>query len=158
VVAVTTFVATTCAIVVTPQAACGRGLSHGRRRAGPPQSRSTRCEDPQPSQIEGVMEISYLFAQQSGGTLGQFVPILLIGALFYFLLIRPQQKRARAQRALHGSIEIGDMIVTIGGFHGTVKSIDEGTVRLELNPSTVVTLSKQAIARRVVPSNADAEE
>ncbi|HEX6256817.1 MAG TPA: preprotein translocase subunit YajC [Euzebyales bacterium] len=104
------------------------------------------------------MEISHLIAQQSGGGLGQFIPILLIGALFYFLLIRPQQKRARAQRELHGSIEIGDMIVTIGGLHGTVKTVDEGTVRLELNPSTVVTLSKQAIARRVVPSSADAEE
>lgn len=104
------------------------------------------------------MEISQLIAQQSGGGLGQFIPILLIGALFYFLLIRPQQKRARAQRELHSSIEIGDMIVTIGGLHGTVKTVDEGTVRLELNPSTVVTLSKQAIARRVVPWSADAEE
>jgi preprotein translocase subunit YajC len=104
------------------------------------------------------MDIPFLIAQQSGGALGGLLPLVLIGALFYFLLIRPQQKRARAQRELHSSIEVDDMIVTIGGFHGTVKSVDEGTVRLELNPSTVVTLSKQAIARRVVPSSADAEE
>ena len=93
-----------------------------------------------------------------GGLLFPLLMIVGLFAIFYFLLIRPQQKRARAQRELHGSIEIGDMIVTIGGLHGTVKTVDEGTVRLELNPSTVVTLSKQAIARRVVPSSADAEE
>jgi preprotein translocase subunit YajC len=152
------FAFTACAIVVLPQAAGGRGLSHDRRRAVRHEHVTAETTTRNRPQIEGAMEIPYLFAQQSGGALGNLVPILLIGALFYFLLIRPQQKRARAQRELHGSIEVGDMIVTIGGFHGTVKTVDEGTVRLELNPSTVVTVSKQAIARRVVPSSADAEE
>jgi preprotein translocase subunit YajC len=94
-----------------------------------------------------------LLAQQSGGALGGLLPLLIIGVLFYFLLIRPQQKRARAQRELHSSINVGDMVVTIGGFHGTVLSVDEATVRLELNPTNVVTLSKQAIARRAVTSD-----
>ena len=105
------------------------------------------------------MATTYILAQQSGGggVLGGLLPLIIIGALFYFLLIRPQQKRARAQRELHRSLGIGDMVVTIGGFHGVVQSLDEGTVRLELNPSNVVTVSKQAIAKRVVEVDADVD-
>ena len=107
------------------------------------------------SEIEGVMGHTFVLAQQSGGALGGLLPLLIIGVLFYFLLIRPQQKRARAQRELHGSLNVGDMVVTVGGFHGIIQSVDEGTVRLELNPSIVVTLSKQAIAKRAVEADAD---
>lgn len=106
-------------------------------------------------QIEGVMTV--ILAQQGGGGgLFGLLPLLIIGVLFYFMLIRPQQKRARDQRQLVGSLSVGDKVITIGGFHGTVRSVDESTVRLELNPSTVVTLSKQAIARRVVEPEAGA--
>jgi preprotein translocase subunit YajC len=107
-------------------------------------------------QIEGVMTV--ILAQQSGGGgLFGLLPLLIIGVLFYFMLIRPQQKRARDQRQLVDSLSVGDKVITIGGFHGTVRSVDESTVRLELNPSTVVTLSKQAIARRVVEPEAGTE-
>ena len=97
-------------------------------------------------------------AQQSGGGgLLTLWPLLALIVLFYFMLIRPQQKRARDQRQLTSSLQVGDMVVTIGGFHGTVREVDDSTVRLELNPSTVVTLSKQAIARRTVAADADEE-
>lgn len=108
--------------------------------------------------IEGVMITTFILAQESGGSvLGGLFPLIIIGVLFYFLLIRPQQRRARNQRQLHASLEVGDIVVTIGGFHGVVKSVDEGTVRLELNPTNVVTLSKQAIARRVVEADSDSD-
>ncbi|MBW3603446.1 MAG: preprotein translocase subunit YajC [Actinobacteria bacterium] len=106
------------------------------------------------SEIEGVMGTIILAQQSGGGLLGGLLPLIIIGALFYFLLIRPQQKRARNQRELHKSLGVGDMVVTVGGFHGVVKSVDEGTVRLELNPSNVVTVSTQAIARRAVEADA----
>lgn len=102
-----------------------------------------------------MLAISVL-AQQAGG-FGPLLSLAIIGVLFYFLLIRPQQKRARQQRELHASLSVGDMVVTIGGFHGTITSIDESTVRLELAPTNVVTVSKQAIARRVVTSDADSD-
>ena len=95
-----------------------------------------------------------LLAQQpQGGGFGTILSFLVIGVLFYFLLIRPQQKRARQQRDLVNSLGVGDLVVTIGGFHGTITQMDEGTVRLELSPGTVVTLSKQAVARRVVDAD-----
>lgn len=103
------------------------------------------------------MSLTSLIAQAGSNPLGGLLPLIIIGALFWFLLIRPQQKRARSQRELVSSIEAGDIVVTIGGFHGTVQTVDEGTVRLELNPSNVVTLSKQAIARRVIAADADAD-
>jgi preprotein translocase subunit YajC len=100
-----------------------------------------------------------ILAQESGGGLvGGLLPLIIIGVLFYFLLIRPQQRRARDQRRLVDSLSVGDMVVTIGGFHGTVREVDESTVRLELNPSNIVTLSKQAIARRTVAADTGSEE
>lgn len=79
----------------------------------------------------------------------QLLPLLLIALAFYFLVIRPQRKRAEAQRSLLSSIGTGDRVVTIGGFHGTVESVDEDTLRLELAPGTVVTIARQAVARKV---------
>jgi preprotein translocase subunit YajC len=95
--------------------------------------------------------MTVILAQQpGGGASGSLLMLLVIGVLFYFLLIRPQQKRAREQRNLVNSLGVGDLVVTIGGFHGTITSVDESTVRLELNPTNTVTVSKQAIARRTV--------
>lgn len=85
--------------------------------------------------------------------LAQLLPILLIIAVFYLLLIRPQQKRARQHRELVSSIENGDRIVTIGGLHGTVEAVDEDTIRLELVPGTTITMSKEAVSRRLVDAN-----
>lgn len=85
--------------------------------------------------------------------LAQLLPIVLIIAVFYLLLIRPQQKRARQHRELVSSIENGDRIVTIGGLHGTVEAVDEDTVRLELVPGTTITMSKQAVSRRLVDAD-----
>jgi preprotein translocase subunit YajC len=101
-----------------------------------------------------------ILAQQSGGggLIGGLLPLIIIGVLFYVLLIRPQQRRARDQRQLVGSLSVGDMVVTIGGFHGTVREVDESTIRLELNPSNVVTVSKQAVARRTVAADTGSEE
>jgi preprotein translocase subunit YajC len=82
--------------------------------------------------------------------LAQFLPLILIVAVFYLLLIRPQQTRAKKHRELVESISSGDRVVTIGGVHGTVQVVDEDSVRLEVAPGTVITFAKQAISRRLV--------
>ena len=73
---------------------------------------------------------------------------LLIG-IFYFMLIRPQKKQAEHRRQLIESVESGDEVVTIGGIHGVVRSIDEDDMELEIAPGTVVTFVKSAVARKV---------
>ena len=66
-----------------------------------------------------------ILAQDSGGgsSLVAFLPLLAMGVIFYFLLIRPQQRRAKAQQALLRSVEVGDEIVTTAGVFGTVIEI-----------------------------------
>lgn len=59
------------------------------------------------------------------GTLGTLVPIILMFAVLYFLLIRPQQKQQKAVRQMQEELKKGDSVVTIGGLHGTVDFIDE---------------------------------
>jgi preprotein translocase subunit YajC len=58
-------------------------------------------------------------------------PILLIGVVFYFLLIRPQQRRARSQRELVRELGVGDDVVTVGGMFGTIRAVDDESVTVE---------------------------
>lgn len=88
-----------------------------------------------------------------GAAAFNFFIIVLLFAVFYVLIIRPQQKRARDQRDLQASLGLGDRIVTIGGLHGTIQSVDEDTVRLEVAPNTVLTFARAAVARRLIDAN-----
>jgi preprotein translocase subunit YajC len=81
-----------------------------------------------------------------------FAPLLLIGVVFYFLLIRPQNQRRRAQMEMQSSIEVGDEIVTTAGIYGTVTEIDDdyGIVTLEVAPNTEIRLARAAVATRLM--------
>lgn len=82
------------------------------------------------------------------------VPVALIGVM-YFLLIRPQQQRAKRQRALIQSLEAGDEIVTAGGLVGTIRMIDDVEMRLEVGPGVEVRVLRGAVSRRVGPDAPD---
>lgn len=73
---------------------------------------------------------------------------LLIG-IFYFMLIRPQKRRVDQHRALVESISVGDEVVTIGGLHGTIRSVTDDEFELEVAPGTNLRFVKSAIARKV---------
>ncbi|AYV67313.1 MULTISPECIES: preprotein translocase subunit YajC [Niallia] len=87
------------------------------------------------------------------GNLAGLLPFILMFVLFYFLLIRPQQKRQRAVRDMQSSLKKGDKIVTIGGMHATIDAIDEGTVVLKAKDGSRLTFDRNAI-REVVESSA----
>ena len=84
------------------------------------------------------MFISQALAQEAGnaagpGALGAFLPIILIFVVFYFLLIRPQQKKLKQHKEMLAAIRRGDRIVTGGGIVGTVsKVIDDNEVQVEI--------------------------
>lgn len=102
-----------------------------------------------------------LIAQADGQTasgLAAFVPLILIMAVFWLLLVRPQQKRAKAQRELVNAVEVNDRVVTLGGMHGTVRYVDDEIVHLEVAPGTQITFAKQAIARRLVDADTGIDE
>jgi preprotein translocase subunit YajC len=93
--------------------------------------------------------IAFVLGQQStSNPLMTFLPLLLMLAVFYFLLIRPQQRRARAQRDLVQSLDVGDEVVTIGGIHGVISDVDDETVTIDVGGGTRIRFIKQAVARK----------
>jgi preprotein translocase subunit YajC len=101
--------------------------------------------------------VSLLAQQEGGNPIAGFLPLLLIIAVFYLLLIRPQQKKAKQHQQLVRSIGVGDVVVTIGGIHGTVQTLDDDTVRIEIAPGTTITMTRGAIARRLVDADTGIE-
>ena len=76
----------------------------------------------------------------------QFLPLLLIFVVFYFLLIRPQTKRAKEHKAMVGALAKGDEVVTNGGLLGRIAQVDENFVTLKIADNVEVKVQRQAIA------------
>jgi preprotein translocase subunit YajC len=77
--------------------------------------------------------------------LGTVGPLLIMFVLFYFLLIRPQQKRQKAVQTMQSDLKKGDKIVTIGGLHGFVDSIDDNKVVIKCGDGSRLTYDRSAI-------------
>lgn len=79
------------------------------------------------------------------GLFGSLIPIILMFVIFYFLLIRPQQKKQKQVREMQSALQKGDAVVTIGGMHGSVHAIDEGTVVITVGNGMNLTYDRAAI-------------
>lgn len=77
--------------------------------------------------------------------LAQFLPLIIMFALFYFLLIRPQRKRQRTVMEMQNNLQKGDKIVTIGGLHGMIESSDEKTITIIVGDGTRLTFDRSAV-------------
>ncbi|UWQ22743.1 preprotein translocase subunit YajC [Jannaschia sp. W003] len=99
------------------------------------------------------MFASPAYAQTAGGaasTLGSFIPLILIFAIMYFLLIRPQQKKVKEHRAMVDALRRGDQIVTQGGLIGKVVKVrDDNEVEVELAENVKVRVVRSTIAQVV---------
>jgi preprotein translocase subunit YajC len=90
---------------------------------------------------------------------GSLVFLVLMVAVFYFLLIRPQQRRIKALQALQSSLQLGDEIITTAGFLGTIRRFDGEVVTIELSPGVEARVNRRAISGRVNPEPvADSDE
>lgn len=91
-----------------------------------------------------------VFAQESGGFggTGSLIFLALMIGVFYFLIIRPQRNRAKKQKDLSQSLEIGHEVRTIGGIHGTVVSLNDDSVDLTVEEGRL-RVSRRAIGSRV---------
>ncbi len=104
--------------------------------------------------------ISLAYAMGQGGAGGQgaggfssFIPIILMFAIFYFLLIRPQQKKQKDHRTMISNLKNGDQIITAGGLYGRITGISDTTITLEIaervrvkvNRSNVTALSQPVL-------------
>lgn len=94
-------------------------------------------------------------AQQSDPIM-QFLPLLLIFVVFYFLLIRPQTKRAKEHKAMVGALAKGDEVVTNGGLLGRITQADENFVTLKIADNVEVKVQRQAIANLMPKGTAKA--
>lgn len=93
----------------------------------------------------------------SGGSIVSLVfPFILMFVVFYFLLIRPQQKKTKTRNAMLKSLQKGDKIVTIGGLHGTITEISDDIVVLRVNDVTKLTFDRGSISHAVT-TEADKE-
>lgn len=83
--------------------------------------------------------------------LAAILPLVAILALFWFMVLRPQQRRQREAAALQNSIEVGQRVMMSSGIYGTVRAVTDDTARLEIAPGTEVEIARAAIARVVGP-------
>lgn len=102
--------------------------------------------------------ISPAYAQSLGGGtsfagIAQFLPLVLIFVVFYFLLIRPQQQKQKALKATLSSIKRGDRVVTSGGILGVVQKTREGSneIEVEIAPNVRVTVLREMISSVINP-------
>ncbi|HET7780295.1 MAG TPA: preprotein translocase subunit YajC [Nevskia sp.] len=94
--------------------------------------------------------ISNAYAQAADPAVQQnplisFLPLLVLFAVFYFMLIRPQMKRAKEQRAMIGGLAKGDEVVTNGGIAGRIDELGDSFVTLEIATNVKIKLQKSAI-------------
>ncbi|MDD2541094.1 MAG: preprotein translocase subunit YajC [Desulfuromonadaceae bacterium] len=76
----------------------------------------------------------------------QVIPLVFMFAIFYFLLIRPQQKKAKEHKALLEAMKKGDNVITAGGVHGKVSAVDNDLVTLEIANNVNIKITKSYIA------------
>ncbi len=91
-------------------------------------------------------------ASGQGGGLGAFVPLILMFVIFYFLLIRPQQKKAKEHQEMINNLKKGDRVITGGGIHGQIVSTDAATVVVEIADKVRIKVNRPSIAGLVQSS------
>ncbi|MDO4288522.1 MAG: preprotein translocase subunit YajC [Eubacterium sp.] len=89
----------------------------------------------------------------------QFLPLILIVVVFYFMLIRPQNKQRKEMQNMRDNMKPGDEIITIGGFYGIIYAIDDENIVLEMLPDFhKAMIVKSAVSKVIVKDEEDAEE
>ncbi len=84
-----------------------------------------------------------------GGGLAPFIPMILIFIIFYFLLIRPQQKKAKEQQEMINNLKKGDRVITSGGIYGRIVSLDEAIVSLEVADKVKIKVNRGNVSTLV---------
>ncbi len=100
--------------------------------------------------------IEKVYAMGGGGTgapegqgsgLMSFIPLILMFVIFYFLLIRPQQKKAKQHREMVNALKKGDTVVSSGGLYGVVTGLTDDTVTVEVAPKVRVKISRGSVSK-----------
>jgi preprotein translocase subunit YajC len=87
------------------------------------------------------------------GGFGGFIPIILMFVIFYFLLIRPQQKRQKEHRNMITNLKKGDRIITSGGLHGRITGMDDTTLTVEIADKVRVKVARSNVGGMAQPAS-----
>lgn len=90
---------------------------------------------------------------QGSGGFSAFVPLILMFVVFYFLLIRPQQKKTKEHREMITRLKKGDRIVTSGGLHGRITAVGETTMTVEIAERVRVKIARANVSQLAQPSS-----
>jgi preprotein translocase subunit YajC len=88
-------------------------------------------------------------AGQGAGGFSGFIPLILMFVIFYFLLIRPQQKKTKQHREMVANLNKGDRIITSGGIHGRITGLDETTLTVEISDRVRVKVARGNIGAKI---------
>lgn len=103
------------------------------------------------SHLASITGFPWLFAQEGGSPWGMLPAFLVIGVLFYLMLIRPQRKEQQQRQAMVEAIKKSDRVVTVGGLYGVVtnvrKELDQVSLNVDEKTGTVVRVTMGSIAR-----------
>jgi preprotein translocase subunit YajC len=92
-------------------------------------------------------------AGEGASGIASLIPIILMFVIFYFLLIRPQQKKAKEHREMVGQLKKGDRIITSGGLHGRVTAVSDTTMTVEIADKVRVKIARGNVAQVLQPSS-----
>jgi|CXWL01.1.fsa_nt_gi preprotein translocase subunit YajC len=92
--------------------------------------------------------------QPAPNPLINLAPIVAIFVIFYFLLIRPQQKQQRENELMLKNLKVGDKVLTVGGLYGTITGFKGDDLEVQFSQTVKLTVLRSAVARLVVPDNA----
>ena len=88
-------------------------------------------------------------AGEVGGSMaGMFLPLIAIVVIFYFFLIRPQNKKQKETEKMISALKKGDKVITIGGIHGVVSSVKDKTIVVKVDDDAKIEFNKSAIATK----------
>lgn len=100
-----------------------------------------------------VLAVANLLAQEGGGGggggLAAFLPLIILVGVFWFLIMRPQQKRMRQHRELMSQLNQGDRVIAAGGIQGTIRRVDEDLLSLQIAENVVIKVDKGSVTRRI---------
>jgi len=87
--------------------------------------------------------------EQSGNVIAQFLPLIILFGIFYFLIIRPQQKAQKEHKEMLQSLEKGNKIITTGGLIAIIVKPEEDFIKIKLNDDTIVKLDRAYVSKKV---------
>ena len=97
-----------------------------------------------------MINVAYAMGQTGqaaeGGGFAAFVPIILMFVIFYFLLIRPQQKKAKAHQEMINDLKKGDAVITSGGIFGVISNLNDNTATIEIADKVRIKVTRSSIA------------